>query len=199
MTSTQPFYSLYPSFWNTQLPRLKVAMLDFGKLYLLKEPDLVFEGMGLTEAILQTIGVSIHEKKKKQLTKRIVTIICGWLGLFNSTMAPSPSAALGDISFSIPPYILKCGGKYYLRYQVTRKHDTSLPLQMALYSKKTDKKGYYYFSLPISHPEPGNLVERPLAKDELTEYAGKNAIYWLNPDGTEIHLKIKEAVEHHHD
>ncbi|MFD7712865.1 hypothetical protein [Streptomyces sp. NPDC059786] len=44
----------------------------------------------------------------------------------------------------------------------------------------------------MSQPERGNVIERALAADELTDFARRGAVYWLNPDGTEIPLEIRQ-------
>jgi hypothetical protein len=59
-------------------------------------------------------------------------------------------------------------------------------------------KAFYFFIAPISQPERGNVIERPLASDGLTEFAQHGAMYWLNPDGSEIPLEIRREAGHTH-
>jgi len=108
-------------------------------------------------------------------------------------MKPNPGVAFQDVEYAERPHIIKRGDSYYLRYRIAMKPGTIPPLRMVLCSRKGHDKGYYYFSVPISHPEPGHVIERSLADDQLTEFARRNAVYWLNPDGSEIHLEVEEA------
>jgi hypothetical protein len=110
-------------------------------------------------------------------------------------MQPNPGVFLHDVQFAERPHILKCGDSYYLRYRIAIKHGTVPPLRMVLCSRKGRDKGYYYFSVPISHPESGHVIERALADDQLTEFARRNAVYWLNPDGSEIRLEVEEGPD----
>lgn len=112
-------------------------------------------------------------------------------------MKLDPGVALQDVKFSVQPHIVKRGDYYYLRYQIATEPGEVLPLRMVLGSKKGKNKGYYYFSIPISHVERGNLVERPLADDQLEDFARQKAVYWLNPDGSEIPLEIEESRTTH--
>ena len=66
-----------------------------------------------------------------------------------------------------------------------------LRLQSSLDVKKTKDAGYYFFSVPIGHLEWGNLVERPLAYDDLEEFARRGRIYWLDPDGTKHPIPVR--------
>ena len=64
---------------------------------------------------------------------------------------------------------------------------------LLLIHKTTVDKGYYYFAGPLSHPEFGESIERTLDRDELAPLARRNAIYWLDPDGTETRLTIRRV------
>ena len=87
---------------------------------------------------------------------------------------------------------MKRGDRYYLHYRMAlEKEHVTLP--MIVQTKKTKDKAYYYFSGPLSHFEWGGIVERPLEFDEFTEFARRNAVYFLNPDGSEVKLEIREA------
>jgi hypothetical protein len=107
-------------------------------------------------------------------------------------MVPNPGVALQDVQFAERPYIAKRDGNFYLHYRLAVENGSSKPFRMVLVGRKGKDKGYYYFSVPISHPEWGNMVERPLALDDFTDFARRNAVYWLNPDGSEIPLEIKQ-------
>lgn len=102
---------------------------------------------------------------------------------------PKPGVVMDDVNFLIKPYIGKRGEKYFLIYQIAKSEPP--PLVRVLYSRKTDNKAYYFFSVAISHIEQGNLVKRDISIDSFNAFAEKNSIYWLNSDGSEIPLQIK--------
>jgi len=104
---------------------------------------------------------------------------------------PDPGVAMKDIDFAEQPIIVQRGEYYYLRYRIALQPGSALPLRRVLCHRRTTDKGYYYFSIPVSHTEWGNTVERPLAMDGFTDLARKDAMYWLNPDGTEVKLEIR--------
>ncbi len=118
-----------------------------------------------------------------------------WLASLRGALAPSPRVALGEVAFSIPPHILQRGEQYYLRYQIKADSGNHPPFRMVPLCKTTSEKGYYFFGTPISFPERGSVVERPLDRDGLTNFARKCAIYWLNPDGSEVHLEVTGSGE----
>lgn len=102
-----------------------------------------------------------------------------------------PGSSLSDTSFLVFPYILKEGEAYFLCYRIAT--EPIRPLVKVLYSKIQDGKGYYFFSLPVSHEEPGHLIKHNVAQDRFLPYAQKNAIYWLNEDGSTLRLETREA------
>jgi hypothetical protein len=110
----------------------------------------------------------------------------------HDAMTPKPGTALSEVEFAEAPHIVKRGGRHVLRYRVRGQKGERLPLKMPLLARAGEDKGYYYFSMPVSSREPGNLVERSLADDGLEEFARQNAVYWLNPDGSEVPLEIRE-------
>lgn len=114
-------------------------------------------------------------------------------------MSPGPGVALHDVPFVDGPCIVQRGESYYLRYRIAADRGGDMTLRMVLDAKKGPDKGHYYFIAPISQPERGNVVERPLASDGMTELARRGAVYWLNPDGSEIALEIKKEPEHTHE
>lgn len=125
------------------------------------------------------------------LLKKILFTISAWGEAIGCSTYPKPAIALQDIQFAEYPYIIEREENYFLHYRIAINSTQEVPLRRMVYVKKTKDKGYYYFSIPISHPEYGNGEERSLSKDGLTEFARQDAIYWLNPDGSEIHLEIK--------
>ena len=129
------------------------------------------------------------------MIKQFLKNVLAWLGILGCAIIPPAGTALEEVPFKITPHIMKKGSQYYLRYQIAIEEEGHLQLKLVLYSKKTNDRGYYYFGIPMSHSEFGNLVERPLAIDGLVEFAEKDSMYWLNPDGSEIHLEIREETE----
>lgn len=113
-------------------------------------------------------------------------------------MLTRPGVALQDIQFAEGPYIACRGDNYFLHYRVALNPGTTPGVRMVVDAKKAKDKGYYFFIAPISLPERGNVVERPLAPDGLTEFARRGSMYWLNPDGTEIPLKVRNEPEPKH-
>jgi hypothetical protein len=113
-------------------------------------------------------------------------------------MLPRPGVALQEVQFEEGPYIVHRGENFYLHYRMALDRGR-MTLRMAVDAKEGKDKGYYYFVGPISQPERGNVIERPLAFDGLTKFAQKSAVYWLNPDGSEIPLEIKQEPEHQHE
>lgn len=107
---------------------------------------------------------------------------------------PMPDVSLADISFVVPPQIIKIETNYYLRYQIDVSKE-NMTLVRVLYTQIKDGKAYYFFSTPISHKEFGREVIRPLSNDGFTKYAKGDAVYWLNEDSTSVKLEIKEYIK----
>ena len=122
--------------------------------------------------------------------KKLLQIIAASLGLTSCAMKPSPGAPLHAVRFAQRPHIVQRGDAFFLRYQIDAKPG-DLTMVVVLVAKKTPTKAFYYFSSPISHQEKGRPVDRPLEKDGFTDYARRDAVYWLDPDGTETHLEIR--------
>jgi len=103
---------------------------------------------------------------------------------------PKPRLSLKEAHFAEGPIIIQRGERFYLRYRRALEGNR-FPFLSLLYVHKTPDAGYYYFSVPISHVDWGNLVERPLAYDDLEEQARGGRIYWLDPDGAKHPIPIK--------
>ena len=114
--------------------------------------------------------------------------------IFGEALAPRPQVALGSLSFALFPQIVRRAGRYYLRYQIQVPAGQFQARQVP-FAKKAGDKGYYFFGTPISLPELDHVVASPVDKEGLTEFAEKNAIYWLNPDGSEVHLEVLQEGE----
>lgn len=123
----------------------------------------------------------------------VLNIFVAGFVLTGCSTTPRPtgviSAEVKDGPFAEGPYIVKRADLYYLRYRAALE-DGHLSLLRDVLALKTRDKAYYFFSVPISHPEWGNLKERPLAYDGFAEFARQDAVYWLNPEGSEVKLKI---------
>lgn len=111
-------------------------------------------------------------------------------------MSSKPGIALQEVPFVEGPYIVNRGEDFYLHYRIAANNGDEMTLRMVVDAKKGKDKGYYYFIAPISLPEKSNVIERPLSSDGLVEFAQRKAVYWLNPDGSEIPLDIKKEAEH---
>ena len=101
-----------------------------------------------------------------------------------------PGLSLKEARLAEGPVLIQRGEHFYLRYRRALKNGR-FPLLSLLEVKKTKDAGYYFFSVPISHLEWGNLIERPLAYDNLEEFARRGRIYWLDPDGTKHPIPIR--------
>lgn len=106
-------------------------------------------------------------------------------------MAATPGIALQEVVFEEGPYILQRGEDFYLVYRLAPGPDNRPSHRMMVDSEKTRDKAYYFFVGAVSFPERGNAIERSLASDGLSEFAKRGAVYWLNPDRSEIALEIK--------
>jgi hypothetical protein len=110
-------------------------------------------------------------------------------------MSQKPGVALDDVRFAEGPHIVKRGTDYYLRYRIALGSSGNTPMRLVVDASKGNNRGYYFFIAPATLPERSNVVERSLAADGLSEYARRGAVYWLNPDGSEVLLEIKEEPE----
>lgn len=101
-----------------------------------------------------------------------------------------PGLSFRDARFAEEPVIVHRDEHFYLRYRRALEGDR-YPLLSVLYVRKTKDAGYYFFSVPISHVEWGNLIERPLAYDGFDEFARHGKVYWLDPDGTKHPIPVQ--------
>lgn len=117
-----------------------------------------------------------------------VFVVCVLLG--GCFAPPSPGLSLKDARLVEGPVLVERSGHVYLRYR-RGLEERGLTLLSALHHKKTADATYYFFSLPMSHPEWGNLIERPLAFDKTEEFARQGRVFWLDPDGTTHPIALK--------
>jgi hypothetical protein len=107
-------------------------------------------------------------------------------------MSPQPGVALQDVVFEEAPYIVQRGSEFYLRYRLAAGPDDSPAYRMMVDTKKAADRAYYFFIAPVSLPEQGHLIERSLSADGIAEFAARGAVYWLNPDGAQTPLEIRQ-------
>jgi hypothetical protein len=128
------------------------------------------------------------KRSAKEMRTVFTLIMCA---LFSGCVsAPSPGLSLKDARVIEGPVLIERSGHVYLRYRRALE-ERGLTLASVLYHKKTQDAAYYFFSVPISHAEWGNLVERPLAYDQTEEFARKGRVFWLDPDGTTHSIPLK--------
>ena len=121
----------------------------------------------------------------------VISKFTNWLKQkVTNLLAPKPGINLAELDFIIPPYILKSKEIYFLCYQISTAKKK--PLKRVLYSRKSKVKAYYFFSIPVSDFENGTLIRRDISQDGFGEYLKSGNVYWLNKDGTEVHLQIKK-------
>ncbi len=101
-----------------------------------------------------------------------------------------PASSLGDVEFAVFPHIVNRKGEYYLIYKIDVSTHKRISTSRPVYAKTINGKAYYYFSKAINHTESGALKVRPLELDGFTEFAGKDEVYWLNKDSSEVKLLI---------
>ena len=117
--------------------------------------------------------------------------ILSWITEFMSKkFVRQPGVDLDEVDFSVKPYIAQQRDKYFLCYQIAKAEPP--PLVSVLYTRKSGNKAYYFFSVPISHVEPGAMVKRDISLDDFISFAKSNNTYWLNKNGTEIRLQIRK-------
>jgi hypothetical protein len=118
------------------------------------------------------------------LTLALATL-CGCKSL------PKPAVSMANAHFAEGPVIIQRGEHYYLRYRIALEQGHFTPVRQIVLAKKTKDAGYYYFGVPISHTEWGNLIEHPLAYDDFEDCAREGKVYWLDRDGTKHLLRIQ--------
>ena len=110
-----------------------------------------------------------------------------------------PAHALQDVPVVEGPYIVHRGGDdYYLRIRIDHhqriggKH-ARLNSDVEVDSTTANGRGYVFFSVIRSstHNE-GCMIERHLGAIGMLEFAKRNSVYWLNPDGSTVLLEIRE-------
>jgi hypothetical protein len=136
----------------------------------------------------------ICNDRRKTMRPLLILVLCVLLG--GCLGAPSPGLSLKDAHVVEGPILVERSGRVYLRYRRALEA-RGLTLVSVLYHKKTADAAYYFFSVPISHTEWGNVIERPLAYDRTEEFARKGRVFWLDPDGTThpIPLKHEEPIQ----
>lgn len=102
----------------------------------------------------------------------------------------SASVDIKDVKFVTEPYVLNKNGDFYLVYQIA-KNEKGANVRLQIGEKKTVDKFYYFFIGKSSFPEYDHIVLRPVNKNEdVIKLFKSDAVFWLNPDATEVKLKI---------
>jgi len=138
-------------------------------------------------------GCASVPRSAKIMRSILIVVLCALLS--GCVSAPSPGLSLKDARVVEGPVLIERSGHVYLRYRRALE-ERGLTLLSMLYQKKTGDAAYYFFSVPISHPEWGNLIERPLAYDGTEELARKGRVFWLDPDGSKHSIPLKEEPNH---
>jgi hypothetical protein len=124
----------------------------------------------------------------------ILLLFCALLtGCFSP---PSPGLSLKNAHVLEGSVLIERSGHVYLRYR-RGIEDRGFTLLSLLYHKKTRDSAFYYFSVPISHVEWGNLIERPLAYDGTEEMARRGRVFWLDPDGSTHSIPLRKEESNH--
>lgn len=118
--------------------------------------------------------------------------------ILSGCMSPlPPGLSLKDARMAEGPVLIERSGHVYLRYRRSLE-EQGFTLLSLVDHRKTKEEAYYYFSIPISHAEWGNLVERPLAYDQTEDMARAGRVFWLDPDGTKHPIPfVKEPTQRH--
>lgn len=124
------------------------------------------------------------------MKKIIVFALTTLLIISCSILQETPGIALSDVNFSISPYITNRNGKYYLVYKVNTSGSV-IQNRLVVGEKITDKKYYFYFIGKTSFGEYDHLVLYPIKENsKIFSLIEEDSMFWLNPDNTEVKLKI---------
>jgi hypothetical protein len=108
----------------------------------------------------------------------------------STTNNMSASVDIKDVKFVTEPYILNKNGDFFLVYQVAKNGNTP-NVRLQISEKRTADKFYFFFIGRSSFPEYDHLVFRPVnKKNDVSKFFKSDAFFWLNPDATEVKLKI---------
>ncbi len=139
-------------------------------------------------------GTTQRERSAKVMRTTLIIVFCALLS--GCVSVPSPGLSLKDARVAEGPILIERSGHIYLRYRRALE-ERGLMLLSLLYHKKEGDAAYYFFSMPVSHAEWGNLIERPLAYDGTEELARKGRVFWLDPDGSKHPIPLKEEPNKH--
>jgi hypothetical protein len=118
------------------------------------------------------------------------------LALTGCNVTPQPVWPLKEGRLAEGPVIIQRGSRFYLRYRRSIDDDT-LPLYMPVYAHKTPTAACFFFGGRLSHPEWGQLIERPLVYDGFEDLARQGRVFWLDPDGTKHPILVRPDSEPH--
>ena len=116
----------------------------------------------------------------------LATLAISGCGDFSNRI-PEPNAPLSAFTYIKSPQVEEDGGTFYLRYEFRLACHRPY-LGISFY--RTPKKVLYYFWGARSGTHPCGEMSRSLMDDDNVEYARNDAVYWIDPDGHETHLKV---------
>lgn len=108
----------------------------------------------------------------------------------STTNNMSASVDIKNVKFVTEPHILDKNGDFYLVYQIA-KNEKESNVRLQIGERISDDKFYYFFIGKSSFPEYDHLVLRTVSRNEnVIKLFKSDAVFWLNPDATEVRLKI---------
>lgn len=108
----------------------------------------------------------------------------------STTNNMSATVDIRDVKFLVNPYVLNKNGDFFLVYQVDVDEQKS-NVRLQIGEKRTKDKFYYFFIGKSSFAEYDHIVFRPVNKNgDISILFKSGSVFWLNPDATEIKLKI---------
>jgi hypothetical protein len=104
---------------------------------------------------------------------------------------PGPGLSLNAANVVEGPVLIERSGHVYLRYRrgIAKRGFTPLA---CVFHKETRDSFFFYFSVPVSHTEWGNLIELPLGYYEREEMARNGRVFWLDPDGSTHTIPLRK-------
>lgn len=104
-------------------------------------------------------------------------------------MGLSADINIQDVRFIVYPYIANKDNGFFLVYKINKGKPSDNRLIIG--EKRTANKYYYFFAGRNSFFEYDHTVHRIVPNDEkIIKLFKSGSVFWLNPDKTEIKLKI---------
>ena len=123
--------------------------------------------------------------------RALLLAVVASIALVGCRTVPPPGLSLNNADMADGPVLVQRDDHFYLHYRrkVDPQGQNLLPL---VEHKRKGDAVYYYFSIPTSATEWGNVVERPLAYDGYEEFARQGKVFWLDPDGTTHPIPVRK-------